>query len=123
MDNGAFEPKKLKREKVKESTVIVSKGLAKECKEWMYKKVMWLLLNMFNSSELDKLTENNPTLFSEVPEDDIRLLQHLIDDNIMRGHPDEKKFSIYKYADVFDDAATEKVVCIKYISTITYKDV
>ena len=73
--------------------------------------------------ELDELTENNPALFSEVPEDDIRLLQHLIDDNIMRGHPDEKKFSIYKYADVFDDAATEKVVCIKYISTITYKDV
>ena len=33
MDNGAFEPKKLKREKVKESTVIVSKELARECKE------------------------------------------------------------------------------------------
>lgn len=73
--------------------------------------------------ELDELTENNPTLFSEVPEDDIRLLQHLIDDNIMRGHPDEKKFSIYKYTDVFDDAATEKLICIRYISTITYKDV
>ena len=83
-------------------------------------KFSWLHVG---SRELDDLTENNPTLFSEVPEDDIRLLQHLIDDNIMRGHPDEKKFSIYKYADVFDDAATEKVVCIKYISTITYKDV
>ena len=73
--------------------------------------------------ELDELTENNPTLFSEVPEDDIRLLQHLIDDNIMRGHPDEKKFSIYKYADVFDDANYEKVVCIKNNTKITYKDI
>ena len=76
-----------------------------------------------SAREMDELIENNPTLLSEVPEDDIRLLQHLIDDNIMRGHPHEKKFSIYKYADVFDDAAAEKVVCIKYISTITYKDV
>ena len=57
------------------------------------------------------------------PDDDIRLLQHLIDDNIMRGHPNEKKFIIHKYTDMFDDAATEKVVCIKYISTITYKDI
>lgn len=73
--------------------------------------------------ELDELTESNPILFSEVPEDDMKLLQHLIDVNIMRGHPDEKKFGIYKYTDVFDNAATEKVVCIKYISTITYKDV
>ena len=73
--------------------------------------------------ELDELTESNPVLFSEVPEDDMKLLQHLIDVNIMRGHPDEKKFGIYKYTDVFDNAATEKVVCIKYISTITYKDV
>ena len=73
--------------------------------------------------ELDELTESNPILFSEVPEDDMKLLQHLIDDNIMRGHPNEKKFIIHKYADVFDDAATEKVVCIKYISTITYKDI
>ena len=73
--------------------------------------------------EMDELIENNPTLLSEVPEDDIRLLQHLIDDNIMRGHTDEQKFSIYKYDDVFDNAATEKVVCIKYISTISYKDV
>ena len=73
--------------------------------------------------ELDELTENNPALFSEVPEDDIRLLQHLIDDNIMRGHPNEKKFIIHKYADIFDDAATEKVVSIRYISTITYKDI
>ena len=73
--------------------------------------------------ELDELTESNPILFSEVPEDDMKLLQHLIDVNIMRGHPDEKKFGIYKYTDVFDDAATEKLICIKYISTITYKDV
>lgn len=73
--------------------------------------------------ELDELTESNPILFSEVPEDDMKLLQHLIDVNIMRGHPDEKKFGIYKYIDVFDDAATEKLICIKYISTITYKDV
>lgn len=73
--------------------------------------------------ELDELTESNPILFSGVPEDDMKLLQHLIDVNIMRGHPHEKKFRIYKYTDVFDDAATEKVVCIKYISTITYKDV
>ena len=73
--------------------------------------------------ELDELTESNPTLFSGVPEDDIRLLQHLIDDNIMRGHPDEKKFGIYKYTDVFDNAATEKLVCIRYVSTITYKDI
>ena len=73
--------------------------------------------------ELDELTESNPILFSEVPEDDMRLLQHLIDVNIMRGHPDEKKFGIYKYTDVFDDAAAEKLICIRYISTITYKDV
>ena len=73
--------------------------------------------------ELDELTESNPILFSEVPEDDMKLLQHLIDVNIMRGHPDEKKFRIYKYPDVFDDAATEKLICIRYISTITYKDV
>lgn len=73
--------------------------------------------------ELDELTESNPILFSEVPEDDMKLLQHLIDVNIMRGHPNEKKFGIYKYIDVFDDAATEKLICIKYISTITYKDV
>ena len=53
----------------------------------------------------------------------MKLLQHHIDVNIMRWHPNEKKFGIYKYADVFDDAATEKVVCIKYISTITYKDI
>ena len=73
--------------------------------------------------ELDELTESNPILFSEIPEDDMKLLQHLIDVNIMRGHPDEKKFGIYKYTDVFDDAATEKLICIRYISTITYKDV
>ena len=73
--------------------------------------------------ELDELTESNPILFSEVPEDDMKLLQYLIDVNIMRGHPDEKKFGIYKYTDVFDDAATEKLICIRYISTITYKDV
>ena len=73
--------------------------------------------------ELDELTESNPILFSGVPEDDMKLLQHLIDVNIMRGHPDEKKFGIYNYTDVFDNAATEKLVCIKYISTITYKDV
>lgn len=73
--------------------------------------------------ELDELTESNPILFSEVPEDDMKLLQHLIDVNIMRGHPDEKKFGIYKYTDVFDNAATEKLICIRYISTITYKDV
>ena len=73
--------------------------------------------------ELDELTESNPILFSEVPEDDMKLLQHLIDVNIMRGHPDEKKFGIYKYIDVFDNAATEKLVCIRYISTITYKDI
>ena len=73
--------------------------------------------------ELNELTESNPILFSEVPEDDMKLLQHLIDVNIMRGHPDEKKFGIYKYTDVFDDAATEKLICIRYISTITYKDV
>ena len=73
--------------------------------------------------ELDELTESNPILFSEVPEDDMKLLQHLIDVNIMRGHPDEKKFGIYKYTDVFDNAATEKLVCIRYISTITYKDI
>ena len=73
--------------------------------------------------ELDELTESNPILFSEVPEDYMKLLQHLIDVNIMRGHPDEKKFRIYKYTDVFDDAATEKLICIRYISTITYKDV
>ena len=73
--------------------------------------------------ELDELTESNPILFSEVPEDDMKLLQHLIDVNIMRGHPDEKKFRIYKYTDVFDDAATEKLICVRYISTITYKDV
>ena len=72
---------------------------------------------------LDELTESNPILFSEVPEDDMKLLQHLIDVNIMRGHPDEKKFGIYKYTDVFDDAATEKLICIRYISTITYKDI
>lgn len=73
--------------------------------------------------ELNALIESNPILFSEVPEDDMKLLQHLIDDNIMRGHPNEKKFGIYKYTDVFDDAATEKLVCIRYISTITYKDI
>ena len=73
--------------------------------------------------ELDELTDSNPVLFSEVPEDDMKLLQHLIDVNIMRGHPDEKKFGRYKYTDVFDDAATEKLICIRYISTITYKDV
>lgn len=73
--------------------------------------------------ELDELTESNPILFSGVPEDDMKLLQHLIDVNIMRGHPDEKKFGIYKYTDVFDNAATEKLVCIRYISTITYKDI
>ena len=73
--------------------------------------------------ELDELTESNPILFSEVPEEDMILLQHLIVVNIMRGHPDEKKFGIYKYTDVFDDAATEKLICIRYISTITYKDV
>ena len=73
--------------------------------------------------EMDELIENNPTLLSEVPEDDIRLLKYLIDDNIRRGHPAEEKFIIHKYADIFDDAATEKVVSIKYISTITYKDV
>ena len=76
-----------------------------------------------SAREMDELIENNPTLLSEVPEDDIRLLQHLIDDNIRRGHPDEEKFIIHKYSDIFDDAATEKVVNIKYISTITYKDV
>ena len=76
-----------------------------------------------SAREMDELIENNPTLLSEVPEDDIRLLQHLIDDNIRRGHPDEEKFIIHKYADIFDDAAIEKVVNIKYISTITYKDV
>lgn len=73
--------------------------------------------------ELDELTESNPILFSVVPEDDMKLLQHLIDVNIMRGHPDEKKFGIYKYTDVFDNAATEKLVCIRYVSTITYKDI
>ena len=73
--------------------------------------------------ELDELTESNPILFSEVPEDDMKLLQHLIDVNIMRGHPDEKKFGIYKYTDVFDVAATEKLIRIRYISTITYKDI
>ena len=73
--------------------------------------------------ELNALLKSNPILFSEVPEDDMKLLQHLIDDNIMRGHPNEKKFIIHKYTDMFDDAASEKVVCIKYISTITYKDI
>ena len=32
-DNGTFEPKKIKREKVKESIVIVSGELARVCKE------------------------------------------------------------------------------------------
>lgn len=76
-----------------------------------------------SARELDKLIESNPILFSEFHEDDMKLLQHLIDVNIMRGHPNEKKFIIHKYTDMFDDAATEKVVCIKYISTITYKDI
>ena len=52
LDNGAFEPKKLKREKVKEVLLSFRRNLQETARSECRKKIVKLFFNMFNSSKL-----------------------------------------------------------------------